>query len=130
VSYIAVPDAELDYLSEDEVELIASGLPYLEEVWSSDDWALYRVDGATGLSSGPIAVEQLNTTSFSVSADRPAEGLVRIKWTPYWEPSGASACVSRSGNWTRVELREPGEVEIGASPDLDGFLRGDRSCSE
>jgi hypothetical protein len=130
VSYVAVADAELDYLSEDEVDLIGSGLTYLDEVWSGDDWVLYRVREPTGLASDPIAVEQLNATTFSVSAARPAEGVVRINWTPYWEPSGASACVSRNGNWTRVELREAGEVTIEARPSLDGFLRRDRSCSE
>ncbi len=44
VGYIAVPDAKLDYLAEDEVELIASGLDYLEPVWTSPDWRLYRVE--------------------------------------------------------------------------------------
>lgn len=43
VGYVAVPDADLDYLAEDEVELIDSGLPYLREVWSNGDWRLYRV---------------------------------------------------------------------------------------
>ncbi|MGH2953442.1 MAG: hypothetical protein ACRDK9_05390 [Solirubrobacterales bacterium] len=129
VSYVAVPDADLDYLAEDEVELVASGLPYLDEVWKGDDWALYRVVATSGLTSGPISLERLDATSFQVSAFRPAEGVVRIHWTPYWEPSGASACVSRSGNWTRIELREAGEVTVEAVPDLDGLLRQERECS-
>jgi len=43
VGYVAVPDADLDYLAEDEVELIDSGLPFLRPVWSGDGWRLYRV---------------------------------------------------------------------------------------
>ncbi len=38
VSYVAVPDAQLDYLAEDEVALIASGLDYLDPVWRNEDW--------------------------------------------------------------------------------------------
>jgi hypothetical protein len=46
VSYVAVPDADLDYLAEDEVELIDTGLEYLEPVWTGEHWRLYRVEGA------------------------------------------------------------------------------------
>ncbi len=44
VSYVAVPDADLDYLAEDEVELIDAGLDYLEPVWAGEHWRLYRVE--------------------------------------------------------------------------------------
>jgi hypothetical protein len=44
VDYVALAlDADLDYLAQDEAELIEGGLPYLEPVWRSEDWGLYRV---------------------------------------------------------------------------------------
>jgi hypothetical protein len=43
VGYVAVAHADLDYLAEDEVALIDSGLDYLEPIWRADDWRLYRV---------------------------------------------------------------------------------------
>jgi hypothetical protein len=46
VGYVAVPDADLDYLAEDEVALIDSGLAYLEPVWRDEHWRLYRVRGS------------------------------------------------------------------------------------
>ena len=43
VGYVAVADADLDYLAEDEVALIDDGLDYLAPIWQGDDWRLYRV---------------------------------------------------------------------------------------
>ncbi len=43
VDYVAVADADLDYLAEDEVALIDTGLDYLEPVWDGAAWRLYRV---------------------------------------------------------------------------------------
>ncbi len=51
VSYVAVADAELDYLATDEEALIRRGLPYLRAVWSDEHWRLYRVEGDAGLVS-------------------------------------------------------------------------------
>ena len=33
--------AKLDFASVDEAKLIATGLPYLHQVWSNPDWKLY-----------------------------------------------------------------------------------------
>jgi hypothetical protein len=45
VDYVAVaPEADLDYLAEDEAELIEGGLEYLQPVWRNPDWELYRVE--------------------------------------------------------------------------------------
>jgi hypothetical protein len=43
VLYVALPDARLDYAGRAEGALVASGLPYLREVWRSTHWRLYRV---------------------------------------------------------------------------------------
>jgi hypothetical protein len=50
VAYVALADTELDYLAEDEAELIEAGLPYLEPVWENPDWRLYAVSGAPAVS--------------------------------------------------------------------------------
>jgi hypothetical protein len=41
VTYVALPDARLDYAGRKEGALIARGLPYLREVWRSPHWRLY-----------------------------------------------------------------------------------------
>ena len=64
VSYVAVSDSPHDYLAEDEVPLIDSGLDYLRPVWGNGDWRLYRVAGAE-----PPGVDELGV---DWSAARPA----------------------------------------------------------
>jgi hypothetical protein len=136
IGYVAVPDAELDYLAEDEVALIGTGLPYLDEIWSDPNWRLYRVEGSPGLVSvisGPrsppptLSIE--GTSGFRLMGEA-GSYLVRLHWTPYWEIRGADACVERAGDWTRVELAESGSVTVDAEPNIDGLLRRERTCSE
>jgi hypothetical protein len=43
VSYVALPDARLDYAAVAEGRLVAAGLPYLREVWRGRHWRLYAV---------------------------------------------------------------------------------------
>jgi hypothetical protein len=42
VEYVALPDAPLDKAGSREGTLIARGLPYLQELWHSRHWRLYR----------------------------------------------------------------------------------------
>jgi hypothetical protein len=121
VSYVAVPDAELDYLAEDEVELIDGGLDYLDEVWEDDDWRLYRVTGGADLSGSGI--EELEVDRIAVDATEPGTRTLPVNWTRYWGVEEGSACVRESDDGrVELEIREPGRVEIAAS------IGGD-SCS-
>lgn len=118
VSYVAVPDAELDYLARDERALIGTGLPYLEPVWSDEHWRLYRVREAR-----PLGVSALGYDWFEVDARRAGPAAVRIRYTPYWRISEGDACVSEGEDgWTVVDVRRPGPVRVEAR------LLGD-SCS-
>jgi hypothetical protein len=104
VGLVAVPQGvERDYLAEDEVELIDSGLPYLSLEWEDANWRLYRVEG---------------------------EPVVRYRWSPYWEVVDGEGCVVRDGDWTRVEAPGGNEVEIATRLSLDGMSGKDRACSE
>ena len=44
VAYVALPDVRLDDAGREEGALIARGLPYLHELWSSAHWRLYAFD--------------------------------------------------------------------------------------
>jgi hypothetical protein len=130
VSYVAVPHGvELDYLGEDEAELIASGLPYLEEVWASDDWTLHRVRAAAPFVSpadaptratGDARLASLGPASFELTADDAGEYLVRVRYTPYWDVAEGAACVEPAGVWTQVNVAEPSVVEVRARLSLPG----------
>jgi hypothetical protein len=45
VMYVALPDAPLDKAGLAEGALIASGVPYLRQIWRSSHWRLYRFIG-------------------------------------------------------------------------------------
>jgi hypothetical protein len=137
VSYVAVPDAQLDYLAKDEAELIGAGLPYLREAWRGEHWTLYRVApepalvSALALPARPTSGARLATLGsdfFQLTADRPGDYLVRVRHTPYWRVSAGDACVGREGDWTRVTARAPSVVRVQASFSLDGLVGEEESC--
>jgi hypothetical protein len=137
VSYVAVADAELDYLATDEEALIRGGLPYLRAVWSDEHWRLYRVEGGTGLVSGegPLRsahdgrLTALGPAGFTVAARDSGALLVRVRYSRYWTVTSGEACVERHGDWTEVEVRRPGTISVAARFSLDGLLGRDRQCS-
>jgi hypothetical protein len=110
VSYVAVPDAELDYLARDEVDLVNGGLDFLEPVWSNEHWDLYRVDDAR-----PLGVSALGADWFEVEAQRAGPIDVAINYTPYWRVVSGDACVSEGeSGWTTVDARAPGTIRVEA----------------
>jgi hypothetical protein len=115
VSYVAVPEAELDYLAEDEVELIDSGLDYLEPVWENEDWRLYRVDRRS-----PTGTAAAGTDWFEIDPSRTGEYRVGIEYTRWWRMVEGSGCVSEAEDGaTVVEARAPGPIRVEARLDGD-----------
>ena len=113
VSYVALPDAPLDYSGRAEGRLVAGVPGYLREVWRSRHWRLFEVLGATPLSPPPSAVTQITSDSFTLNAPRGGTWDVRVRFTPYWALGGGQGCVSRApGGWTDVRTRAPGSVRV------------------
>ena len=118
VGYVAVPDAELDYLAEDEVELIEAGLDYLDPVWEKDDWRLFRVEMPAAVGAAAVG-----TDWFEIDARRPGDHRLGIEYTPWWRVVEGSACVREADDGsTVVDAAAPGRVRVEAR------LGGD-SCS-
>jgi MFS family permease len=139
VSYIALPDAPLDYSGEGEARLLRSvdrgagdassdigpgtdgggdgdkGAPsYLREIWRSAHWRLFAVLGARPLAEAPAILSNLTSDSFTLSMSSPGYTAVRIRFTPYWAVLGGHGCVSQApGGWTEVQARTPGSVRVG-----------------
>ena len=119
VGYVAVPNVDLDYLAEDEVALIDTGLEYLDLVCRNDDWRLYRVDGAV-----PVGASAVGPDWFEVDARQPGEHPVGIEFTRWWRVVEGDACVEEGEDGeTVVEARAPGRIRVEAR--LSGG-----SCSE
>jgi hypothetical protein len=116
VSYVALPDAPLDYSGEAEAKLVTSprARGVLREIWRSRHWRLFAVRGPQPLAAPPARLVSAGTDSFVL--DAPAAGTyeVRLRFTPYWSLAGGHGCVEEApGGWTAVRAAQPGAVRVG-----------------
>jgi hypothetical protein len=111
VSYVALPDAPLDYSARGEARVVGAAPSYLYEVWRSSHWRLFAVRGAAPLAQPPSELTQLGSDSFTLRAPRAGAYVVRVRFTPYWSISSGRGCVQRApGGWT--ELRAPSAESV------------------
>jgi len=122
VSYVALPDAPLDYSSLAERRLILAGPPFLDLRWSSPHWRVYAVrDPAPIVEPAPGAaarVRWIGHKSFGLDVSRPGDFLVRVKFTPYWSLARGSGCIHRRGEWTLLRAARPGPYRVAADFSL------------
>jgi hypothetical protein len=114
ISYVALPDAPLDYSATSEARLLRSGrLPYLREAWHSAHWRLFAVLGAHPLAQAPAVLRAAGTDSLTVYTPRPGAYTVRVHFTRYWALSAGSGCVERApGDWTEIRARRAGSFHL------------------
>ncbi len=114
ISYIALPDAPLDYSARAEARLLRNGgTTYLHEIWKSKNWRLFAVSNPTPLATAPAVLESVGTDSLTLYAPRAGTYTVRVRFTPYWELSEGSGCVSRApGEWTEVQAHRAGSFHV------------------
>ncbi len=106
VGFVAEPvGVKLDYGSTREAALIATGLPYLAEMWSNNDWRLYAVEQPTPLASSPAKVVSQQDTGLTVAVPAAGRYRLRLIWSPYFVAGGAA--ISRGGH-NQVVLDAPG----------------------
>jgi hypothetical protein len=108
VQFVAVPDAATTWSGRPEVELIATGLPYLTPIWQGGHWRLYRVADAQPIA--PNLVSQ-DATSVTFEAESAGNVVVRVHYYRWLKASGG-AVVSRIGPWTLVRVPEPGRYTL------------------
>lgn len=112
VRWVALPDARLDYSARREAALIAGGLPWLRPVWRGRHWRLYAVVRPAPLAAAPLHALALGSDSFVVRAHTAGEGLVRVRFTPYWALVSGHGCVRRAGAFTAVRLSGAETVRV------------------
>jgi hypothetical protein len=111
VRFVALPDAPLDFSAEREAALIRSRPSYLREVWRDAHWRVYAVDRPATLARG-ARVTALGVDSVTLDVPRPGGVLLRVRWTPYWRLAAGRGCVLPVGDWTALQLRAAGRVEV------------------
>jgi len=131
VSYVALPDAPLDYSAKGEAKLLrGGGTSYLREIWTSAHWRLFAVLGAAPLAQTPAVLTSAGTDSFTLSEPRPASTIVRIRFTPYWAIVGGHGCVSEApGGWTEVRTPSAGSVRVGIDFSLERVFSHGPRCT-
>ena len=115
VSYVALPDASLDYSGKAEAKVLPElSRPGggLREVWRSAHWRLFAFRFATPLVSAPGTLTRVGTDWFELRAPAAGAYLVRIRDTPYWKLTAGSGCVASKGGWTLVDAKRPGALRV------------------
>jgi hypothetical protein len=115
VGWVALPAAPLDDSARQEARIIRSRPPYLQEVWRSPDWRLFRVRNSPGLLSGPGRVARMGDDGLVLDAHRPGRLLIRVRYSRYWRVASGDACVGPApAGWTVVHAARPGRITITA----------------
>jgi hypothetical protein len=114
VGYVAVPHAPLDYAGRPEKRMLKRGPPrYLERVYRSQDWTVYKVRNPSPLAIGGKMVK-LRPQGFVVDTSAPGTVLVRVHWTPYWSIEQGTGCVEQApGGYTMLDVQTPGRFRVG-----------------
>ncbi len=114
ISYVALPDAPLDYSARAEARLLrGGGVSYLREVWRSAHWRLFAVRDASALAQPPARLTGASSDTLTLYAPRPGSYTVRVRFTSYWALASGSGCVSRApGDWTEVRARRAGSFHV------------------
>jgi hypothetical protein len=118
ISYVALPDAPLDYSSQKERRLILAEPSSLQLRFRSQHWRIYEVRDPKPLVAplGTAAAETLwvGRQGFALDVKRPGEFLVRVNFTPYWSISRGAGCILRRGDWTVARAAHPGTFRVAA----------------
>ncbi len=122
ISYVALPDAPLDYSSIAESKLILSAPPYLKERFHSAHWRIYEVVDpkplVEPLGAGRASAVRVGHQGFALDVTTPGEFLVRVSFTPYWSISRGSGCLLRRGDWTIARTAHTGILSVDADFSL------------
>ncbi len=158
VSYVALPDAPLDYSAKGEARLLrgedrgagdgsgevggggtgdgiggggGAGPPsYLREIWRSTHWRLFAVLNPQPLVGAPASMTALSTDSFTVSAPRTGAYVARVRFTPYWALTDGHGCVRRApGGWTEVQAHSAGSLHVAIAFSVTRIFSHGPRCS-
>lgn len=117
VSYVALPDAQLDYAAIDEGKLLQSGqVTTLTPVWKTVHWTLWHVVGSPGLVTGGAVLTSLEPDHLVLAVQSPGLVTIKVRYTAFWSVAAGAACVGPApGGWTNVDASQAGLVELSAS---------------
>jgi hypothetical protein len=124
ITYVALPDAPLDYSSSAERRLILSEPSYLTLRYRSPHWRIYQVLDpkplVASLGGGQARTMWVGRQGFALDVTQPGRFLVRVNFTPYWSISRGSGCILHRGDWTVARTAHTGIFRVDADFSLGG----------
>jgi hypothetical protein len=124
VRYVLLPDTALDYSAAAEAKLLRSGQSGLVIAGRTKHWTFYELPNATPIVTGPVNVQAdvvvLDAERVWLYFERPGRFLVRIRYSPYWQPTAGQACLARGPyGMTQVTIRRAGFLRLEIRPGVD-----------
>lgn len=117
VQYVAVASAEPSWVGRKEAQLVTSGLPYLSQVWTNEQWRLYAVADHVPVVEAPAEVLGQRPERITFAVPTGGEYNVRVGYSR-WLTLEGPGCLRRAEDGTvLVEARRPGP--FGLLSDLD-----------
>jgi hypothetical protein len=135
VSYVALPDAPLDYSGTGEAHLLRSVAVsgaggYLREAWRSRHWRLFAVRGAQALAEPAARLDAADTQSFTLDVPFRGSYWVHLHFTPYWAIASGHGCVAEApGGWTSVAAPRAGKLHVVIRFSLSRVGARDARCA-
>jgi hypothetical protein len=118
ISYVALPDARLDYSAVAERRLILQEPSYLTQRFRSEHWRIYEVRDpkplVAPLGSAAAETRWIGHEGFALDVERPGDFLVRVNFTPYWSIARGHGCILRRGDFTVARASRPGVFRVAA----------------
>jgi hypothetical protein len=112
VEWVALPDTRPDWGSIGEAGLIATGLPYLQEVWDTQHWRFFRVTDAAPVAPSPATASTLEPSRVTVTIGAPGALRLRVRWSPQLQLDGPAGCVSDDDGWINLNVSLPGTYTL------------------
>jgi hypothetical protein len=114
ISYVAISQGPYDWSAPDEAALVRDGLPYLQKVWSNQNWSFYAVTNPRPVIAHPGRVVARDAVSLTVSLPDPGEYVVRVRWSRYLTASNGCMRPTEDG-WSMIVVEHPGTTKINSS---------------
>ena len=83
VRFVVLSTAKPDAAAVEEAALVSAGLPYLDRVWSDDDWTLYAVRQPRSLVSEPATVLGFDAAMITLYTPEPGPVVVRVTYSDW-----------------------------------------------
>ncbi len=116
VGYVLLPPDQPDDAAVEEARIVAAGNPWLEPVWRSDNWQLFRVTDATPLADPPATVTLATPAELTVQVAQPGRVLIRVPWSPWLSIEGdkgsTAGCLADADGWTALYAPAPATYRL------------------